>query len=223
MVKAKRGILACAVLLDPKGSDSSWANHFHYVAAPGARMMMLMPELQDRHPSPSPSRWPTPRQGRATIHSHIAGDAELPAQSFSYRGSRGRAMGGGGRIRRVRLWRSGKAFVPPSAQQARSSALAARAGRFACRGERRPWQRGWLPGFVYRCGHLARTPPRQRGFMRLCGGVVPMTIIGRDGDAVGLSPRQPFGAGPFMTASQRDEFARPEVPRWAHKAVIIPG
>lgn len=220
MFRSKGGILACAVLLDPTASDASGVNNFHDVGSPCA----LVPVLQDRHrllPTPCP-------RGTST---HSAGNAGVPARRSSYRGILEGAIGGGGRIRRG--WRnnsSSKAFVLPSAHVARPSALAVRAGRR--RGEGKPWHQQRLPstgeGVTCTYGRVATAStagqPR-RGFMRRCGAAVSMTTTnGRDGDdAAASSSRQPFGAGPLMTAAQQDGYARPEVPKWAHKAVIIPG
>lgn len=197
MVRAKGSLLACAALLD----HPSWANNnnFNFNFHSGA----IKPGgvLQDRLP---PTATPTPLR-TATAS---AGNAEPPAHHFSSRGKRGGATGCEGRTQQ-------EAFVPSFSATSR--------GR-SSRGPT-PWQQrrpsASQAEVMCGCGRLASRSPRRRDFTRGCVALVlPRTThglgLGLEGD-----PRPPLG--PFMTATRQDDYARPEVPKWAHKAVIIPG
>lgn len=209
IVRAKGSLLACAALLDPKGSDASWAIHFQHVSVPSARNKDF---LQDRLlPTPSPHR-------AASV-----GNAELLPEGLSCCGRRGGALGCGGRLRRG--WR--RAFIPPSALIPPSSAET-RARRIrSSRGERTPWRQQQRPRAETQvplgCGRFGGASSRRRAFFRCCQAVIHTTRTnGEGGDSVGSSPRQRLAGAP-LTAMRQDDYARPEVPKWAHKAVIIPG
>lgn len=220
MVRTKGGILACVVLLDPKGSDASRGASIFHDVVPGAYMPAV---LEDRHHRDRHHHNHNPTA------MHRAGNVGLQYPRFSCRGSREGAIG-------CESWRnSSKATFVPSG----SPAAVARGGRTGGNKsifKRKPWRQQRLPsaegGVTCRCGRVSTALPRRRGFMRRCRAVVSMATNNgedQDGDAaavgVGLSPQQQQAveAGPFLTGTQRDGYARPEVPKWTHKAVIIPG
>lgn len=208
MVRTKGSFLACAVLL-----NASWANNNNLNKFSTSGAIRPPGVLQDRH---RVLQTPCPRRAGS------AGNAELGTH-FHRLFNRGKGEGAidcEGKLRRG--WR--KAFVPPSALFRSSARVrSSRGGRNPC------WQQQ-LPSaeVTFRCGCLANPCPRRRGFMRRYEAVTPIKMSGQDGDAVtpmkmsgqdgdagGLSPRRP--------TATKDGHARPKIPKWAHKAVIIPG